>query len=62
MKRLPTTMEEYQAMKDRKAQGDMDEQGPWRTPSFDNQPPATGMARFTGGGAYPTGRPGANNV
>lgn len=62
MKRLPTTMEEYQAMKARKEGGDMDEQGPWRTPSFDNQSPATGMARFTGSGAYPTGRPGASNV
>lgn len=55
-------MEEYQAMKANKAGGEMEGQGPWRSPSFDNQPPATGMARFTGGGAYPTGRPGANNV
>ena len=55
-------MEEYEAMKARKDGGEMDEGGPWRTPSFDNQPPATGMARFTGGGAYPTGRPGATNV
>lgn len=62
MKRLPTTMEEYQAMKARKEEGEFNEGGPWRTPSFDNQPPATGMTRFTGGGAHPTGRPGATNV
>lgn len=61
-KRLPTTMEELQSMKAQKDSGEFDGHGPWREPSFDNNQPATGMARFTGAGAYPTGRPGSSNV
>lgn len=55
-------MEEMQAMKAQKDSGEMEGQGPWRTPSFDDQQPSTGMARFTGAGARPTGRPGFDNV
>ncbi len=55
-------MEELQSMKAQKDSGDFEGQGPWREPSFDGNQPATGMARFTGAGAYPTGRPGSNNV
>ena len=63
MKRLPTTMEELQSMKAQKDGGQTEGQGPYRTASFDSQQPATGMARFTGAGAYPSGRPGnVNNV
>ena len=62
IKRLPTTMEELQAMKAAKKDGaQMEGQGPWRDPSFESRQPATGLARFTGAGAYPTGRPGSLN-
>lgn len=63
MKRLPTTMEELQAMKGQSGGGEQDSTGPWRRPSFDESDSGTGMSRFGASEGYSGASPrGVNRV